>query len=85
MSLKYTQGLQERQRAEKLERDPEQGHHGTVFLEVSGVTSRLLPGEPRLTWGIFPDPYNWSTLLVKWYIFLIEIHKFINKNYIESN
>ncbi len=49
MSLKYTQGLQERQRAGKLERDPEQGHRGTVFLEVSGVTPRLLPGGPRLT------------------------------------
>ncbi len=58
MSPKYTQRLQECQRAGKLERDPEQGDRGTVFLEVSGVAPRLLLGGLRLTAGIFPGPYN---------------------------
>ncbi len=39
VSLKYIQRLQEHQRAGRLERDPEQGDRGTVFLEVSGLLS----------------------------------------------
>ena len=70
VSPKYTQRLQECQRAGKLERNPEQGHRGTVFLEVSGVVPRLLPGELKLTLGIFLCPCNWCTLLVELYIFL---------------
>ena len=70
VSPKYTQRLQECQRAGKLERNPEQGHRGTVFLEVSGVVPRLLPGELKLTVSIFLCPCNCCTLLVELYIFL---------------